>query len=109
MQVKKSQFLFFLCFLTPLCHNQPGSSRGVCQRSHLVPPISAGGGGFRKPVLLPPAIQGFGNWSEPQDGPFPGQEDHSRPPRYLPWPAFGARQSNGGPRRRKWGGDYPER
>jgi hypothetical protein len=35
--------------------------------------------GCRKPVVLPPAIQGFGKWSEPQDGPFSCQEDHSRP------------------------------
>ena len=33
---------------------------------------------------LPTAIHGFGNWSEPQDGPFSAQEDHSRTPGYVP-------------------------
>src|ERR1035437_4258370 len=57
-------------------------------------------GGFQKPVLVPTAIQGFGNWSEPQDDPFSGQEDHCRPPRH------GARRSYRGPRRRTWVGLY---
>src|SRR5450759_2931253 len=45
-------------------------------------------GGFQKAVLVPTPIQGFGNWSEPQDGPFSWQEDRSRPPRHFPWSAL---------------------
>src|ERR1019366_1932248 len=75
---------FFLCFLAKPCHNQPGSRRSGCQRPHLVLPISAGGRGLRKPVLMPTAIHGFGNWSEPQDGPFSCQED----PLSAPTPVF---------------------
>src|ERR1017187_3089851 len=37
---------------------------------------------------MPTAIQGFANWSEPQEGPFSCQEDRSRPLRHFSWSAF---------------------
>src|SRR5450759_3737945 len=79
---------FFLCFLTSPCHNKPGSSRSGCQRSRLVPPISRGQTGLPGTGPAPTPIQGFGNWPEPQDGPFSCQEDHCRPPRHFPWSAL---------------------
>src|ERR1039458_4551898 len=67
------------------------------------------GRGCREPVVLPTAIQGFGNWSEPQDGPFSGQEDHSRPQSHFPWSALRCSTVIWWSSPPKVGGDYPDR